>query len=410
MNAWAFLRLLKQIHGNSIPDLAWIQSQGLLAVKIAQHYALRVDFLDESVCRHLSKLFGQAESVAPENIMPLLKKRVKPDWFDTVKEFRNTPVASASIGQVHVAKHVDGTPLAVKIVKEDFKPAFLHDLACLRRLMRVVLFFYPKLRKVFDPMGVLAHIEEYTLNELDLRNEMEGQAVLTRIANAYRGRHDLSLLRFAHAYPALSGEGVLVSEFVEGTTFDHLLEAGKLDYDKLLDLFSIHGLFLFGPGVFHGDLHPGNIILKPDGTLCFLDTGAVSRVGRRIRRGLFRFFMALCDYDYALCATRINEMAEIGIDGPRLKQFEKKFLELYAGFQGKSVSEVSLTRQMMQSIKLAVNSGMVFEKGMFPIIKSMMYLDGMVLRCKPAANLIRDMKPRIIEFQRVLADGESPDE
>jgi ubiquinone biosynthesis protein len=62
---------------------------------------------------------------------------------------------------------------------------------------------------------------------------------------------------------------------------------------------------------------------------------------------------------------------------------------------------------MMQSIKLAVNSGMVFEKGMFPIIKSMMYLDGMVLRCKPEANLIQDMKPRIIEFQRVLAKEDS---
>lgn len=410
MNALSFLRLLQQIHGNSIPDLAWIQGQGLLAVKIAQHYALRVDFLDEAVCRHLSKLFGQAESVAPDNILPLLRKRVKPDWFDTVLDFQNTPVASASIGQVHFARHADGTPLAVKIVKEDFKPTFLHDLATLRRLMRAVLFFYPKLQKVFDPMGVLAHIEEYTLSELDLRNEMEGQAVLARIADTYRGRHDLSLLRFAHVYPELSGESVLVSEFVEGTTFDRLLEAGKLNYDKLLDLFSIHGLFLFGPGVFHGDIHPGNIILKPDGTLCFLDTGAISRVGKRIRRGLFKFFMALCEYDYASCAARLNEMAEIGIDGRQFKQFENRFFALYSGFQGKSVSEVSLTQKMMQSIKLAVNCGMVFEKGMFPVIKSMMYLDGMVLRCKPEANLIQDMKPRITEFQRVLAREEDTDE
>jgi ubiquinone biosynthesis protein len=335
---------------------------------------------------------------------------VKPDWFDTVLDFQNTPVASASIGQVHFARHADGTPLAVKIVKEDFKPTFLHDLATLRRLMRAVLFFYPKLQKVFDPMGVLAHIEEYTLSELDLRNEMEGQAVLARIADTYRGRHDLSLLRFAHVYPELSGESVLVSEFVEGTTFDRLLEAGKLNYDKLLDLFSIHGLFLFGPGVFHGDIHPGNIILKPDGTLCFLDTGAISRVGKRIRRGLFKFFMALCEYDYASCAARLNEMAEIGIDGRQFKQFENRFFALYSGFQGKSVSEVSLTQKMMQSIKLAVNCGMVFEKGMFPVIKSMMYLDGMVLRCKPEANLIQDMKPRITEFQRVLAREEDTDE
>ena len=238
---------------------------------------------------------------------------------------------------------------------------------------------------------------------------MAGQKTLQEIADSYSDRYDLSSLKFAQAYPELSSEGVLVSAFVEGETFDALLERGELSYDKLLELFGIHGLFLFGPGVFHGDIHPGNIMLRPDGKLCFLDTGAVSRVGKRIRRGLFRFFGALCDYDYPVCVARLNEMAESGIDGDRLKRFETRFVELYADFKGKSVSEVSLTRQMMESIKLAVNCGMVFEKGMFSIIKSMMYLDGMVLRCKPDADLILDMKPRIIDFKRVL-DKEVDDE
>jgi len=269
-------------------------------------------------------------------------------------------------------------------------------------LFRVVLFFYPKLRKVFDPLGVLAHIEEYTINELDLRNEIAGQQTLKAIAAAYSGKYDLSALRFAKLYPELSGPGILVGEFVEGATFDRLLARGDLPYEKLLQLFGIHGLFLFAPGVFHGDIHPGNIMLRPDGTLCLIDTGAVSRVGRRIRRGLFHFFVALCDYDYSECVRRMNEMAETGITGGRLEKFEHRFKSLYRDFQGRSVSEVSLTRQMMETIKLAVNCGMVFEKGMFSIIKSMMYLDGMVLRCRPDARLIEDMKPHILAFQDVM--------
>ncbi|MEM4756275.1 MAG: hypothetical protein QW594_04025, partial [Candidatus Woesearchaeota archaeon] len=75
--------------------------------------------------------------------------------------------------------------------------------------------------------------------------------------------------------------------------------------------------------------------------------------------------------------------------------FEKAFIGLYADFGNKTVSQISLTKQMMQTIKLAVHSGMEFDQEIFPIIKSLMYLDGMVLRCNPHAMLIRDMHPAV---------------
>lgn len=65
---------------------------------------------------------------------------------------------------------------------------------------------------------------------------------------------------------------------------------------------------------------------------------------------------------------------------------------------------MSLAKRMMEIIKLGVNSGMVFERGMYPIIKSLMYLDGMVLRCNPQAVLVRDMRKFIDEFKSVLAN------
>jgi ubiquinone biosynthesis protein len=95
-------------------------------------------------------------------------------------------------------------------------------------------------------------------------------------------------------------------------------------------------------------------------------------------------------------------MAESGISGKAYDAYADKFLELYRDFADTTVSQVSLTRMMMNTIKLGVNSGMVFEKGMYPIIKSMMYLDGMVLKCKPDAVLMRDMRGFIGEFNNVL--------
>ena len=95
-------------------------------------------------------------------------------------------------------------------------------------------------------------------------------------------------------------------------------------------------------------------------------------------------------------------MSERELAGPAFDTFQARFLELYSGFAGATVAQVSLTRQMMQTIKLGVHSGMTFEKGIFAIIRSLMYLDGMVLRCKPDAVLLRDMRRYISEFEKLV--------
>jgi len=79
-------------------------------------------------------------------------------------------------------------------------------------------------------------------------------------------------------------------------------------------------------------------------------------------------------------------------------QFQRDFVKLYEGFNTKTLAELSLTQQMMASIKMAVHAGYVFERGMYPIIKSFMYLDGMARKCNPNTILLRDVRPLIEKF------------
>ena len=278
---------------------------------------------------------------------------------------------------------------------------FIADVASLKRLFRLATLVYPKLRQVGDPVGILGDIEEYTLSELDLRHEVAGQKTLRAICDQHRDTFDLSRLAFAQVHEPLCNENVMVSEFIPGRSFDELLEAGELGYDRFLELFHIHGFYMFCVGTFHGDMHPGNVLLTGD-QLCFIDTGYIGHVGPKIRRGLFEFFAALSECDYPRCAAALNRMSEREMSGAALDAFEGKFLELYADFKDRTVAEVSLTRKMMQTIKLGVHSGMTFEKGIFAIIRSLMYLDGMVLRCKPDAVLLRDMRRFIGEFEKLV--------
>ena len=403
MNWFQFARLIRSIYGRqkTLPDLEWIQSLGLLAVKLGQVHALRIDFLDREKCQHLTKLYRQNAALAPEDFRKLLAT-VAPENFTTnFQRIEKNALASASVGQVHRAWLNDGSPVVIKAVKKNVREQFIADVASLRNLFRLATFVYPPLRRVGDPVGILGDIEEYTLSELDLRHEVEGQKILRDLFDEHQKRFDLSSLRFARVHENLCNENVMVSEFVAGKTFDELIEAGELPYAQLVELFRIHGYYMFCVGTFHGDLHPGNVILA-DGKICFVDTGYVGRVGDKIRRGLFEFFSALSAFDYPRCAAGLNRMSEVELSGAVYADFEKKFLELYADFTDTTVAQMSLTKKMMQTIKLGVLCGMRFEKGIFAIIRSLMYMDGMVLRCNPDAVLMRDLRPFIAEAEKMV--------
>ena len=138
------------------------------------------------------------------------------------------------------------------------------DVASLKNLFRLAGRLYPPLRRVGDPVGILDDIQEYTLSELDLRHEVAGQKELICLYEAHRSRFDLSSLAFPRLYEEYSNQDIMVAEHVSGETFDELLEAGRLPYERLIELFRIHGYYMFCLGVFHGDLHPGNVILAGD--------------------------------------------------------------------------------------------------------------------------------------------------
>ncbi len=393
MNILSFLKLLWMIYGGKKPDIVKIQQMGLLAVKIAQVHALRIDFLSEKTCLELSKLYRANIPIKTEDAL----KDIDRSKFSRIDE---KPLATASVGQVYRARLISGEEVVIKVIKGNFKKQFEKDVASLKRFFKIIIFFYPKLAKVFDPVGIIEHIEDYTLKELNLKNEIAGHELLCTIYEKNRSIYDLSCMKFPKIYKEFSSENVMVSEYIPGKTFDEILDR-NMDYSRLLLLFKIHGFFMFTIGTFHGDIHPGNLMLY-DEKIYFIDTGAIGHVSTRLSAGLLNFFDALSVYDYERCALRLNEMAETSIAGQDFEKFSHKFKMLYSDFREKSVEEVSLTKKMMETIKLGVNSGMSFEKGMFSIIKSLMFLDGMVLRCNPKARLMEDMRQFLSEFRSAV--------
>ena len=230
------------------------------------------------------------------------------------------------------------------------------------------------------------HVADYTTRELDLRNEIKGAEELNEIKHEISKNFSMEMLRFPKYWSDLSNEDVLVSEYIEGKSLEEGIEEKSLSWDTLLQLFRIHGAYLFGIGTFHGDLHPGNCIIDNDGKFVFIDNGAICHAPSKVNLSLFQFFEQLSANNFQEAFDSLLGLSDSPLTSNNLDSYYRKMNEIYEGFEHQTVGEKSLTRIMMQTVQAAVEkAGADFGEEAFPIIRALMYLDGLVLRTHPVS-------------------------
>ena len=144
---------MREILKSKPADLDWIQSQGLLAVKLAQIFALRSDLISVDKCRQLQQLYQHAASIPSEAVFENLEARAPSGFFDAFEEIDKVPLAAASVGQVHRATLKSGEEVVIKVIKAENEKAFRRDVKRMRRWLRIFLIFMPKLRRVGNPVA-----------------------------------------------------------------------------------------------------------------------------------------------------------------------------------------------------------------------------------------------------------------
>jgi len=401
-----FALFMRQVTRKSPANLDWIQKQGLLAVKLAQIFALRPDIISLEKCKQLQTLYSSASTIPTENVFKILKEKAPDSYHENISWFDVEPLAAASVGQVHKAKLKTGEKVVVKVIKEDHERKFKRDVKRMTRWLKLAMILSPKLRRVGNPIALLEHVQDYTLRELDLRNEIIGASKLNAIREELSGDFPMKRLRFPKYYPELSNRHVLVSELIDGQTLEQGIIKSDLAWEDLLELFRIHGAFMFGVGTFHGDLHPGNCILDKQGNFVFIDNGAICEAPRKVSNSLFNFFYHLSSNDKDLAFESLISLAERRPRSVKVEEFKKDMHEIYRDFENLSVGQQSLTEVMMKTVRSAVeNAGADYGEEGFPIIRSLMYMDGLVIRTYPEVKLISEMTGSLNEFKSGLNLG-----
>ena len=255
-----------------------LESSGGIFVKLGQVASTRTDVLPVAWCNELSKLRSAAEPQAAAVVRARLIEELGGPPEEVFDSFDMTPLASASIAQVHRATLRSGTDtvdVVVKVQRTGLDETLALDAAAVRQIAGLIQRRTP-LGLSVQPADLADEFLESVAEELDFTIEASNAADLGDELVGF------DRVRVPVVYRDLSTERVLVEEFVAAPNIGDVaaLEASGFDREeiahRLIEAF-LHQIF--DAGVFHADPHPGNILIEPDGTVVLIDLGAVGRIG-----------------------------------------------------------------------------------------------------------------------------------
>jgi ubiquinone biosynthesis protein len=309
---------------------AIIELQGLF-IKVGQLISVMANLLPSAFRKGLETL---QDSVPPRSFAEVevrlreeLRGRSPQEIF---AEFDPTPVASASIGQVHIARLPNGEKVAVKIQYPDIETIVATDLRALRRIFQVAGWLLPD----WGWNVIYAEIQKMVMAELDYRQEAE--AIATIAAN-FAGRTDVLI-------PRVIGEcstgRVLTTQWMEGVKLSDLagITAAGIDRTRAARLIiEAYCKQIFVDGVYHADPHPGNLLLVPGPDaqtpkLVFLDFGATARISPVMRKGIVSFLQGAVTRDVSRIVSAMKDMGFISRHADH-EVFDRVIQHFYEGFR-----------------------------------------------------------------------------
>ncbi|BBY17606.1 ABC1 kinase family protein [Mycolicibacterium litorale] len=284
-------------------------------VKFGQIIASSPGAFGESLSKEFRSLLDRVPPANPEQVAKLLREELGDDPKNLYQSFDDKPFASASIAQVHYATLHSGEEVVVKIQRPGIRRRVAADLQILKRGARLVEF--AKLGQRLSAQDVVADFADNLAEELDFR--LEAQSMDAWVAHMHASPLGKNI-RVPQVYWDLTSERVLTMERVSGIRIDDAAAIRKAGFDGTeLVKALLFSLFEGGlrHGLFHGDLHAGNLYIDNDGKIVFFDFGIMGRIDPRTRWLLRELVYALLvKKDHAAAGKIVVMMGAVGTVKP----------------------------------------------------------------------------------------------
>ena len=345
-----------------------IERMGPTFIKLGQLLSTRPDIVPPAYAHALARLQDRCEPLPFESIEAVLREELGIDPANAFLIDR-TPLATASMSQVHRATMRDGRELVLKVQRPGLRERVLKDLEALGDIAR----FLNNRTDFGNRYAADLLFEEFRksmLRELDFRQE--SMHLLTISANL----RDIPEIVIPQPVIGYTSARVLAMEFIPGTKVTELtrIERRELDGERLTDaLFHAYLKQILRDGMFHADPHPGNVFIV-DGRVALIDLGMVARVTPTLQERLLQLLLAVSDNHPDDATKVLLEIGECGEDADR-KGFQRGITELLAQHNQMSFQPPQVGRAMLMLLKVAGDHRIRLPQELAMIGKTLLNLD-----------------------------------
>jgi len=355
----------------------------------------------------LGQIISSGEGLFPSELVEEFKKcrdQVPPEPFDTVREtieadlgrpldevfahIDRRPLAAASIAQVHAATLVSGEEVVVKVQRPSVGKLVDHDLAAMAWIAPLLVGRIP-IAALANPPALVELFAETIVEELDFRLEA---ANMLDIAGVLRALDQTNYV-VPRPHPTLVTRRVLVMERLSGFNFDDV--AGMRDAGIDTEAVIRTGMIAFMEGamihgIFHGDLHGGNLFVLPDGRTALLDFGIVARLPEQRRMAFLRLMLGATTNDLNGQMAALRDLGalppdtdlaavirDIGLDQPTIDPT--------------TLTGEEMVHEVQRVVKALLGYGARLPKELMLYVKNMVFLDGAIARLAPDLDLLAEI-------------------
>jgi len=367
-------------------------------IKLGQVLSTRTDLLPEDLVRELRKLQDSVPPMTPEEVDEAIAANYGESFDKLFASFDKKPLASASIGQVHLAKlRDDGSEVdvVVKLQRPGAGDTVARDLDLMYMFARLVVTHIPE-SKVYSPIQMVAEFDRAITAELDYRVEADNAARFRRnFAN------ETGLARFPLTYATASGKRALVMERFVGKHLDRFIadhpEAGPRIARNALKVVA---KMIFEDGFFHADPHPGNIIMLGEAATAqigLIDLGMVGRLSEETRDAAVGLLLAAVTADsYGLA----DALLSIGKPNGRIdmRAYRAEVAALSEKYLGKPLKEIELSGLIRDLVQGAVKYDIDMPAELLMVGKALMTIEIIGRRLDPDIDIWTELRPYFVEL------------
>jgi ubiquinone biosynthesis protein len=365
-----------------------LEALGPIPVKFGQVLSTRRDLVPLDIADELARLQDRVPPFSAKLARAEIERSLGRPIESVFAGFDETPVASASIAQVHLARLADGREVAIKVLRPGVEAAVARDLALLETAARLIERTWAEGRRL-RPREVVAEFARHLDEELDLMVEA---ANASQLARNFAGS---ALLRVPEVHWQFCSQRVMVMERMHGTPISQVqaLRAKGIDIPALaragVEIFFTQ---VFRDGFFHADMHPGNIQVADDGRYIALDFGIMGTLSETDKNYLAQNFVAFFNRDYRRVAQAHLDAGWVPA-GTRVDAFEAAIRAVCEPVFARPLKEIYFGKLLLRLFQTSRRFNVRIQPQLVMLQKTLLNIEGLGRELDPELDLWRTAKP-----------------